>query len=92
MTGYGYMGSPAVLTSTANQEVIPLAPTHWSDDRYTLYKFSFINYTDCTVKINNGEPIFLKAEQGFECDRYDAEITSFIIVNTGIKYSWLGSY
>lgn len=90
--GNGYLGSPTVMTSTSNQEVVPLTPENWTKERYTFYKFSFINKNSCTVKINNGDSILLEDDQGFECGKDDPKIESFVIVESGIQFSWIGTY
>jgi hypothetical protein len=89
--GSGYIGSLSVQVSTANQEIIPSPPSHWST-KYKLYKFSFYNEQNCTVKINGGSPIFLRANQGFNIDLHDAPIYSFVIVEPNISYNWIGAY
>lgn len=88
----GYLGSPSILISTSNEEILPSAPESWTDDRYTLYALSFLNKTLCTVIINNGNPIHLEANQGFKSTKDDAPIESFVIVTPNIQYSWIGAY
>lgn len=88
----GYLGSPAVLTSISNQEVVPLCPENWTRDRYLMLEFSFINYNPCKIRINNGETIYLDSEQGFESKIGKPKIESFVIVESGTKFSWLGVY
>jgi hypothetical protein len=90
--GQGYIGTDSLKTSTANQECIPSVPVNWTG-RYNLYKFSFDNADQsCSVKINGGSPIYLKAGQGFEIQKEDAPIWSFVIVEAGISYNWIGAY
>ena len=88
----GYLGSSNLLTSTANLEIVPNTPIGWSNKRYSFYKFSFINKTTCRVKINGGEPIYLEENQGFESDKEDVKINSFIIVEPTVDFNWIGSY
>lgn len=88
----GYLGSEGLLTSTENLEVVPNAPESWTDERYTFYKFSFINKTACKVKINGGEPIYLEENQGFDSGKEDAKINSFIIVEADVQFNWIGAY
>ncbi len=90
--GNGFLGSAALETSVANAEIVPSAPADWTDDLYTFYKFDFYNDQDCTVKINGGNAIFLRAGQGFNSDVTDADITSFKIVENNITYNWFGCY
>lgn len=90
--GSGYIGSPHLETSeTSNYEVIPESPPTWSGG-YSFYKFAFMNDQDCTVIINGGNPIFLRAGQGFSTDYYDKLIESFVIVEEGIQYNWIGAW
>lgn len=90
--GHGYMGSSNLQTSTANQELVPSAPEGWINSKLYFYKFSFDNGSDCHVKINGGSPIYLKAGQGFEMNEIDAQIYSFVIVESGIQFNWIGTY
>ena len=91
--GSGYLGSSQIKTTTSpNTEIIPDTPAGWSFPKYQFYKFSFFNYQPCTVKINNGEPIYLQAEQGFQSDYMDAPIFSFVIQEAGVQYQWIGAY
>jgi hypothetical protein len=93
--GNGYIGSSDLqTTSTTNTECIPSPPSNlnWTQG-YNIYKFSFMNYdTNCHIIINNGNPIFLKANLGFEMDEDDKPITSFKIVESGITYSFIGCF
>lgn len=85
------LGTSQIKTSLANEEIIPFAPEEWTEDRYRLKQFSFINYTDCQVKINGSDAIFLEAEQGFDSP-YGRDIYSFVIVTAGTQYSFVGVY
>jgi len=90
--GSGYTGSPTQQTSVANAEIIPTPPTE-QDIKYSFYKFSFMNSgEDCTIQVNNGSPIFLKANQGFSIDAIDSPIHSFKILEDGIQYNWVAAY
>lgn len=89
--GNGYLASPSMQTSTANQEIIYQKPEHWTHG-YRLYKFSFSNKSDVTVIINNETTAFLEAGQGFEMAIGDKPIQSFIIVEADIIFNWLAAY
>ena len=89
--GVGYLGTDSIKTSTANLELVPEKQANWTQG-YKFYKFSFINKQACKVKINGGNPIFLDAEQGFEMGVIDALVHSFVIVESGIDYQWIGTY
>lgn len=87
----GYIGSGAMTTSTANQELIPSAPSDWTFG-YKLLKVSFLNLSDCSIKINNGSPIVLKAYEGFSTEIGDAQISSFVVVESGTECVFIGEY
>lgn len=90
--GSAYVGSSDKLTSTANQEIVQQhKPVGWTIP-IKFYKFSFMNYQDCHVKINNSDAIFLAANQGFEMNEVDAPVKTFTIVESGIEYSYIGAY
>lgn len=90
--GSAYVGSPNKLTSTANQEIVQQhKPSGWTM-AMKFYKFSFMNYQDCHVRINGSDPIFLAANQGFEMNEVDALIKTFEIIDSGIEYSYIGAY
>lgn len=87
----GYLGSSEIQTSKANHEIIPNSPSNWTVG-YSLKKFSFDNSDECTVIINKDARIFLKAGQGFEIGYQDTPIHSFVIVESGVKFNWIGGY
>lgn len=87
----GYLGSPQIMTSKVNQEVIDSKPVSWTHG-YKLYKFSFDNTQNCTVIINKKAIVFLKAGQGFEMNVGDEPIHSFIVMESGIEFTWIGGY
>ena len=89
--GVGYLGSDALQISIANQEIVPKPPEHWTIG-YHLYKFSLMNYDDCTLIINGKTELFIKANQGFNTDTSDASITSVKIKESGVRYNWIGAY
>lgn len=91
----GYLGSPELQTSTANQELIPLADASWTSG-YKFRKLSFDNEQECTVKIidkhDKESTHFLKAGYGFEVSYLDPAIKSFVIVEAGINFIWSATY
>lgn len=87
-----YYGSPEMQTSTANEEVIPTME-EWSYPRIRFKDFGFMNNEDCTVSIQGSEPIFLRANQGFEfIGNGITYIDSFIVIEAGIPYQIIGRY
>ncbi|MCP1459664.1 hypothetical protein J3D57_001634 [Bacillus amyloliquefaciens] len=89
--GSGYIGSSMLEKSKPNHEVIPSPPATWTI-KYSFYKFSFSNDQECHVSINGGDPIYLRAGQGFQMDAHDSPITSFKISESGITYNFLGAH
>ena len=85
-----YVSSNGYETTTkASQEIIPQSPSTWSYG-YNFKKFSFLNKTNCTVIINGISTLHLIGEIGFEIDRTDEPIESFVIVESGTEYYWIG--
>jgi hypothetical protein len=90
--GNGYLGSSDTQVSTAMQNIVPSPDASWNVG-YKLYKFSFINSQDCHVYINgSSQQIFLPAGQGFEMVEIDFPISSFVIKEAGISFSWIGAF
>jgi hypothetical protein len=92
--GSGYFGSSALTTSTANQEIIQQnKPTGYMPALLSAYKLSFMNSQDCHVIINSSvNQIYLPANKGFNSDAIDKEIYTFVIVEAGISYCYIGGY
>lgn len=82
--GAGFCGAPSLQTSVLGKEIVPAGKR--------FYKFSFINDQDCTIKINGGDPIFLRAAQGFDSGKVDVLIRSFVIVEASVTYNFIGAY
>jgi hypothetical protein len=91
MKGTGFLGSNGLELSTSNQELIPTKPENWTIG-YSLYKFSFYNKLNCTVIVNGNTKLFLVAEQGFNTTEREIPITSFVVVESGINFAWMGAY
>lgn len=93
--GNGYLASDALKTSTSNQELVPLKPLNWSFG-YKIRKLSFDNAEqECRVIVvadGKTTTAFLKAGQGFEMGYDDPPITSFKIVESNIKYTWIATF
>ena len=89
--GSGYIGSPSLLTTqNENEEIIPSPPKGKS--KYNLYRLSFQADQECTIIINNGSPLFLRAGQAFSTNETDWKITSFKIKEKGITYNFIAAY
>ncbi|MGX9721736.1 hypothetical protein [Bacillus pumilus] len=90
--GSGYKGSSKLeSTNTENFEIVP--PDSQGSKKLTqFYKFQFRNDQDCSVSINHGEPIFIRAGDGFSMDHIDTPIFSFVIKEKGIQYNFAGAH
>ncbi|MGN7324775.1 hypothetical protein ACTHPT_13995 [Bacillus altitudinis] len=90
--GSGYKGSSKLeSTNSENFEIVP--PDSQGSKKITqFYKFQFRNDQDCSVSINHGEPIFIRAGDGFSMDHIDAPIFSFVIKEKGIQYNFAGAH
>lgn len=89
--GRGYNGGQGI--STANQEILTIIDATWTKPRGEYYELSFLNTQACTIKINgSSSAIPCPANVGFEMDENDAEIKSFVVVESGIDYKWRGKY
>ncbi|MDM5298058.1 hypothetical protein QUF51_07795 [Bacillus pumilus] len=90
--GSGYKGSSKLeSTNIENFEIVP--PVTKNSNKLTqFYKFQFRNDQDCSVSINHGEPIFIRAGDGFSMDHIDAPIFSFVIKEKGIQYNFAGAH
>ena len=89
--GSGYVGTDDIKTSTANQDIIKTERER-NGNIDQLYKFSFLNHSPCHVVLNNKKPIFLDEKQGFDMTHVDAPVVSFVSVEEGVEYQFIGAY
>ena len=91
--GSGYIGSSALMVSVANAEIIPGIPvgSGWTQG-YKCYKLALYNTEACTIKINNGDAIYLRAGQGISIDQNDKMIENLCICENNIHYNWIAGY
>ncbi|GED16740.1 hypothetical protein [Aneurinibacillus migulanus] len=75
-----YHGSQAVETSVANQELVPAG--------YQFTKMSLEVDQDCHVRVN-GQSLFIRAGRVFNTEPTDPAITSFVVVDEGITFTWI---
>lgn len=54
--------------------------------------FQFMNYTDCTVIVNSGAPVFLPEGMGLQFGMDELIIHSFVVKESAVKYIWVGGY
>ena len=90
------IGSKDLTISTAMQEIIPEAPENWTVS-VVLRDMSFYNSEACHIILNgksdiDGEDniIYLRAGQGLNIDEKDIDIHSFVIVESGIPFNFVG--
>lgn len=81
----GYDGGKGLSTEMQELLAIQAIPRKF-------YEFSFINKQDCNVIVNNSNPIPCPAEVGFVADANDAKISTFVIVEKDIDFTWRGKY
>lgn len=72
--------------STGMQDIIPTNPL----GKVVINKLSFSNKEDCTVIINGTDTISLLASTGLEI-QFEFPIKSFVIVEAGITFYWIGT-
>lgn len=96
--GSGYIGSSDLQASSAMQEIIPNT-THNGNSLNYLYSFAFRNTESCHVIVNGnkgtgngGVTLYLREGQGFSMEVGDTPIHSFVIVETGVHFNWVGAY
>lgn len=88
----GYFGSNSMKTSTENVEIIQQhKPKNWIGS-FQAYKFTILNKAPCTIKINNGDPIYLEPWQGFTMSESDMPISKFEILEKDVPYNYIGAY
>jgi hypothetical protein len=51
-----------------------------------------MNDQECHVTINGTDTIYLRAGQGFNTDRPNKAISSFVIQEQGVSFNWIGSW
>lgn len=87
--GSGYDATDSIKTSTENVELI-VKPKGSSS--YQFYKFSFKNYDPCVVLINGKTRAYLNELDGFEMDRFDNPLFSFIVETPNVRYTFLAGH
>ena len=76
--GTKVLGSTALQTSTADLEILPA--------NTALINFELMNDQLCTIAVNGGTPIYLRALQGIHID----VANSIKIHEAGITFNWIG--
>lgn len=79
-TNFGTLikGSAALQTSVAEQEIIPSG--------YRFSNFNLLNTQACTISINQGDYIYIRASQGINIDICN----SCRIKEDNISFNWIG--
>jgi hypothetical protein len=72
------LGSSALQTSVADEEIIPTGKT--------IINFELVNDQICTIKINGGAAIYVRANQGINIPI----VKSCKIVEDNKTFSWIG--
>lgn len=96
--GSGYIGSSELQVSVAMQEILPNT-NHQGLGLNSLYSFAFRNTENCHVIINGkkgtgegGVQLYLREGQGFSMELGDSPIHSFVVVESGVHFNWVGAY
>lgn len=82
------IGSQEIKTSVKGENIIP-EQEGWNYNP-RVKNLSFMNYEDCSIRINDSEEIFLKAMQGISLSEKQQYVDSFIIETDGIEYQFIG--
>lgn len=85
------LGTDEIKVSVGGENILPPTPENWSFNSYEFNQFSFINKKPCKIKINGGKEVFLDAEEGFSYSGKSV-IESFVIIESGIEYTFIGVY
>jgi hypothetical protein len=72
-------GSAAILTSVGETEILPTGKH--------FINFQLLNDQACTIAINNGTPIYVRALQGISID----VALSVKIQQDNITFNWIGT-
>jgi hypothetical protein len=86
------IGSSAKQTSQANAEIVPSPPQDWINVVYTFKEFELLNDQDCTLIVDGGSEVFLRANQGFKYSSEHKPIKSVKIKEAGITFNWIAVY
>lgn len=88
-----FYGSEEIKVSIAGENIIPEFE-NWSYAPVRFKEISLMNTEDCSVQINESEPIFLRALQGFHfrSGNNTEYIDSIVFLESGIEYQILGRY
>lgn len=85
LAGSGIIGSAALQTSVAGQEIVPAGYRG-------LINFQLMNDQICTVSINGESPIYLRAGQGIKTKPEDVLVKSVKIQENGITFNWIATH
>ena len=86
------IGSDSVQTSKENTELVTyLGKNGDYKEPDKLKTLSFTCKQDCHVKINESDNIFVPENATLDFDSNDEKIYSFVIVEPGIEYLWMGT-
>ena len=85
LKGSGILGFPSIQTSVAGQEIIPTGYRG-------LINFQLMNDQACTISINGGSYIHLRAAQGIAIKSEDVLVHSVRIQENGITFNWITTH
>ena len=88
-----YIGSQKIETSKAGENILELL--EWDKEKYEplrFKRFAFMSLDDCTIQVNDGTDIFLRANQGFFHEDQKEYLESVVIKEDGIEFQMIGAY
>lgn len=92
------VGCDNLQISVGGEDIIPKIPSTWSVP-IRFINFSFMNQEACTIILNGkskltgqDNKIYLMANQGLNIFDDDVDVESFIIVEDGVPYNFVGKY
>ena len=84
--GSGSVGSAAIQTSVADQEILPVTTYR------SFINFQLVNDQACTISVNGATAIYLRAGQGVSVGAEDYLVYSVKIVESGITFNWIATH
>lgn len=87
----GFLGSEKPIVSKGMEEIIPDSPKDWTE-QYSLVELQVNNQEDCTFLINGETKVFSYAGEGLYIGKDHPNVTSLIIIEPEINYTWMGVY
>src|SRR6185312_1093860 len=88
--GDSYLGSGTSQTSVAGDNILPLTPDGWTNERYRFVRFSLRVAQPCTIVVNNTGFFPMLAGEDFSVDENNPRVRSIQFMESSISYRWAG--